>query len=235
MRRPTPLYPGLVPDPLGQFSRQLVSDNLSLDWPLHLLVLPLRRSNVRRWYDNKCGLYVNHSSEFFHKAATMDVACDCTTCSCGVMHWHKKLTKCRKESGLSQEQVGAALGLSQQAYANYEAGKSFPPFLAAYKLSRILQFNLDWLMNDEMPITEGRAVYDLWLDIKELGIERAKRRMRGLPENPSPVSPGVQPAEYAQPVGPEIELPFRRTAASHKDAKRDDKRPEPEGTPKRRR
>ena len=44
------------------------------------------------------------------------------------MNFNEKLIKLRKERGLSQEELGAAVGVSRQTISKWELAQSYPDF-----------------------------------------------------------------------------------------------------------
>lgn len=57
----------------------------------------------------------------------------------------EKLRELRTQYGLTQSQVATQLGISQQAYANYEIGKREPDKHALIKLSELFNVSIDYL------------------------------------------------------------------------------------------
>ncbi len=58
----------------------------------------------------------------------------------------KYLILLRKNRGLTQKNVAEQLGISPQAYANYEAGRREPDIQMLMKLARYFQVSLDELL-----------------------------------------------------------------------------------------
>ena len=54
--------------------------------------------------------------------------------------------KVRLEKGLTQKQVAAALGITEQAYQRYEYGKTVPSALVLIALSDYFDVSLDYLV-----------------------------------------------------------------------------------------
>ena len=54
--------------------------------------------------------------------------------------------KVRLEKGLTQKQVAAALGITEQAYQRYEYGKTVPSALVLLALADYFNVSLDYLV-----------------------------------------------------------------------------------------
>lgn len=54
--------------------------------------------------------------------------------------------KVRLEKGLTQKQVAAALGITEQAYQRYEYGKTVPSALVLISLADYFDVSLDYLV-----------------------------------------------------------------------------------------
>ena len=64
------------------------------------------------------------------------------------MNFNEKLIKLRKERGLSQEELGAAVGVSRQTIAKWELAQSYPDFQKLVLLSDYFKISLDTLVKD---------------------------------------------------------------------------------------
>ena len=64
------------------------------------------------------------------------------------MNFNEKLIKLRKERGLSQEEVGAAVGVSRQTISKWELAQSYPDFQKLVLLSDYFKISLDTLVKD---------------------------------------------------------------------------------------
>ncbi|MCD7846973.1 MAG: helix-turn-helix domain-containing protein [Oscillospiraceae bacterium] len=65
-----------------------------------------------------------------------------------------KIKSARLSSGLTQEQVAGALGVSRQTVSNWENGKTYPDIISVVKMSDLYHITLDHLLKDESPVTE---------------------------------------------------------------------------------
>ena len=64
------------------------------------------------------------------------------------MNFNEKLIKLRKERGLSQEELGAAVGVSRQTISKWELAQSYPDFQKLVLLSDYFRISLDTLVKD---------------------------------------------------------------------------------------
>ena len=64
------------------------------------------------------------------------------------MNFNEKLIKLRKERGLSQEELGAAVGVSRQTISKWELAQSYPDFQKLVLLSDYFKIALDTLVKD---------------------------------------------------------------------------------------
>lgn len=63
----------------------------------------------------------------------------------------ERMARFRKERGLTQTQVGAALGVSQQQVVAFEKGRRRVPLSALPVLARTLEVSLEELIGEEPP------------------------------------------------------------------------------------
>ena len=64
------------------------------------------------------------------------------------MNFNEKLIKLRKERGLSQEELGAAVGVSRQTISKWELAQSYPDFQKLVLLSDYFKISVDTLVKD---------------------------------------------------------------------------------------
>lgn len=64
------------------------------------------------------------------------------------MNFNEKLIKLRKERGLSQEELGAAVGVSRQTISKWELAQRYPDFQKLVLLSDYFKISLDTLVKD---------------------------------------------------------------------------------------
>lgn len=78
-----------------------------------------------------------------------------------------RLKELRLNRGLSQQNVADFLGVSQQAYANYESGKREPEYESLVKLSEFFDTTTDYLLGKtdikKAPTDESRD-FDAMID-----------------------------------------------------------------------
>lgn len=64
------------------------------------------------------------------------------------MHFNEKLIELRKSKGLSQDELGSALGVSRQTISKWELAQSYPDFQRLVLLSDYFGQSLDVLVKD---------------------------------------------------------------------------------------
>ena len=64
------------------------------------------------------------------------------------MNFNEKLIELRKSKGLSQDELGNALGVSRQTISKWELAQSYPDFQRLVLLSDYFGLSLDTLVND---------------------------------------------------------------------------------------
>jgi DNA-binding XRE family transcriptional regulator len=69
----------------------------------------------------------------------------------------------RSKAGYTQPKMAAILGISEQAYKNYELGKRELPLRIAAKLCMEFNESLDWLVFDSIPELSERNLHHLEL------------------------------------------------------------------------
>ena len=72
------------------------------------------------------------------------------------MTFAEKLYQIRRESGMSQEQLAAALGVSRQSVSKWEAGASMPELSKILQLSELFMVTTDYLLKE----SEDRKNFD---------------------------------------------------------------------------
>lgn len=65
------------------------------------------------------------------------------------MKFNEKLTKLRKEAGLSQEELGNMLNVARQTISKWELGETTPEMDKLIKMSEVFNITLDELIKDE--------------------------------------------------------------------------------------
>ncbi len=72
------------------------------------------------------------------------------------MNLAEKLTKQRKRSGMSQEQLADRLGITRQSVSKWEAGSSIPEISKLIAMSELFQVSLDYLLKDYLDEENSR-------------------------------------------------------------------------------
>lgn len=80
------------------------------------------------------------------------------------MNFNEKLIELRKSKGLSQDELGAALGVSRQTISKWELAQSYPDFQGLVLLSDYFGMSLDAFVKD----VEVQDVRDKNLSEKQL-------------------------------------------------------------------
>lgn len=65
------------------------------------------------------------------------------------MSFQEKLQVLRRERGLSQENLAEIIGISRQAIAKWECGRSYPDVNNLIKISNLFKVSIDKLVRDE--------------------------------------------------------------------------------------
>ena len=84
------------------------------------------------------------------------------------MKFSEKLTKLRKEKGLSQEELADKLDVSRQSVSKWELGTTYPEMDKLLAMCKIFNVTLDDLTNDEVDFkevkTKNKNYFDSLLD-----------------------------------------------------------------------
>ena len=62
------------------------------------------------------------------------------------MHLNERIAQARKKAGLTQEQLGEALGVSRQAVSKWESGQANPDVTYIMEMCRIFDVSADWIL-----------------------------------------------------------------------------------------
>lgn len=97
----------------------------------------------------------------------------------------EKITKCRKEKGLTQEQLAETLGVTRQAVSRWEGDLAFPETDTLMKMSRLFGVSCDYLLNYEeqaSPTADSNCNGKLIIDFKKFYFEyKSKTHIGKLP------------------------------------------------------
>jgi transcriptional regulator with XRE-family HTH domain len=88
-------------------------------------------------------------------------------------HIAKKIKKARKDSGLSQLQLGKALKLSDKAISSYEVGRAVPSVEVLQEISRVTYKPVSYFLDD-------RDAEEMELEMKLAKIERELSEVKRL-------------------------------------------------------
>lgn len=95
------------------------------------------------------------------------------------MKFCEKLLALRKQSGLSQEELGLELGVSRQTVSKWEAGQSYPDFHRLVLLSDYFGLSLDELVRGlDVQDVRARSLADKQIASLHGDAERAKSLLR---------------------------------------------------------
>lgn len=95
------------------------------------------------------------------------------------MKFCEKLLALRKQSGLSQEELGLELGVSRQTVSKWEAGQSYPDFHRLVLLSDYFGLSLDELVRGlDVQDVRARSLADEQIASLHGDAERAKSLLR---------------------------------------------------------
>lgn len=74
------------------------------------------------------------------------------------MELNERITQARKHAGMTQEQLGEALGVSRQAVSKWESGQANPDVTYIMKMCRIFEVSADWLLfgAEQTPPVQGQ-------------------------------------------------------------------------------
>ena len=70
------------------------------------------------------------------------------------MKLNEKIFQCRKQSGLSQEELAERVGVSRQAVSKWELGTALPELDKLKLLAKTFGVSTDWLLDDEQDMPQ---------------------------------------------------------------------------------
>ena len=73
------------------------------------------------------------------------------------MTFREKLLELRRRDGITQTALAKAVGVTRQAVYLWEKGLSYPDAAALLSLRRLFGVSIDVLLDDALPLPEGRA------------------------------------------------------------------------------
>lgn len=74
------------------------------------------------------------------------------------MQLNERIIHARKQAGMTQEQLGEALGVSRQAVSKWESGQANPDVTYVIKMCELFRLSADWLVL----IAAGRPPLRRW-------------------------------------------------------------------------
>lgn len=82
------------------------------------------------------------------------------------MQLHEKIFRCRRQLGLSQEELAARIGVTRQAVSKWEQGISTPELESMVALAKIFGVTTDYLLSEEDVPREAQVSHPKqdWLD-----------------------------------------------------------------------
>ncbi len=94
-----------------------------------------------------------------------------------MMEFHEKLQELRKNRGLTQEELAAALYVSRTAISKWESGRGYPSIDSLKELSRFFSVSIDDLLSSEELLDAAReesearqrTLFDLFFGAADLG------------------------------------------------------------------
>ncbi len=92
-----------------------------------------------------------------------------------------RITQKMDEFNLKQVDICKATGLSKNTVSNYVSGNRIPDALATYKLSKLFQVSMEWLLTGEEPVQREQPPQD-WLLVGEEPVIYQSQKPRPLTE-----------------------------------------------------
>lgn len=91
----------------------------------------------------------------------------------------KRIKKVREDAGLSQEELGAKLGVTQPAYGRYELGIREMSIDQLFQLSRVLGRSVEWFLGLDTDLTDDEdELLTLYQDLDPVIQDAVLRMMR---------------------------------------------------------
>ena len=97
----------------------------------------------------------------------------------------EKLSKLRKETNYTQEQLADILGVSRQSISKWESDIAYPETDKLIKMGKLFECSMDYLLNEEITERDGKkskASVSVWDKIKSSVTERkSEKKIFGMP------------------------------------------------------
>lgn len=118
------------------------------------------------------------------------------------MSFQEKLQVLRRERGLSQENLAESIGISRQAIAKWESGKSYPDVNNLIQLSDLFKVSIDKLVRDEECgccfINKEAQINEIGGEIIEFLCRAKKSTYAGKGAEVSPSRPNSHDLHYSE-------------------------------------
>lgn len=118
------------------------------------------------------------------------------------MNFQEKLQVLRRERGLSQENLAEIIGISRQAIAKWECGRSYPDVNNLIQISNLFKVSIDKLLRDEEDgccfINKEVQENKIDGDIIEFLCRAKKATYAGKGEESSPSRPNSHDLQYSE-------------------------------------
>lgn len=83
----------------------------------------------------------------------------------------RMIRKCRREKGITTEQLAEKIQISNNALSNIERGKSMPTLMHFIEIANVLDVSADTLLKDVVIASNISHVVDLLKDVEQLPSE----------------------------------------------------------------
>lgn len=84
------------------------------------------------------------------------------------MYFNEKLKECRKQVGLSQEELAEKLCVSRQAITKWENGRGMPNIESLQSIAKIFNVSIDYLLEDKVTLTNTVIKESISIDEYEI-------------------------------------------------------------------
>lgn len=125
---------------------------------------------------------VNPEADYYPAIGPARVATQGSRCLYSGMEFSAKLTKLRTDRRLSQEELGAMVGLHQSRVSKWENGEGIPTMPQALRLARALGVGIEFLADDSLDtpaaVVEPEELILLRVFRRlQIGVEEAAERL----------------------------------------------------------
>lgn len=102
-----------------------------------------------------------------------------------------KLIELRKKSGMTQEELAEQMNVSRQSVSKWEGAQSVPDLDKVLRLSKLFGVTTDFLLKDELEISEFADVADETPGLRQVSMEEANAYLTAKERTTRPVALGV--------------------------------------------